>query len=74
MFYVEERVSMAAERRREMNAEGAAFTDRTKCHIHTPSTEVKKCYRSDIIPEIAVKFTQLTTTAGHNAKPLSTKC
>lgn len=51
MFHVEERVSMAAERRRAMNAEGAVFTDFTKSYNHTPSTEVKSCYRADIIQD-----------------------
>lgn len=46
MFSVEERVSMAADRRRATNADGAAFMDFTKSYNHTPSTEVKKCYRS----------------------------
>lgn len=51
---------MAAERRRALNAEGAAFTDFTKSYHHTPPTEVKMCYRADIIPDIEYKFTLLT--------------
>lgn len=51
---------MAAERRRALNAKGAAFTDFPKSSRHTPPAEARKCYRADIIPEMALQFTLLT--------------